>query len=87
MSKYYAAYKCQLCGAVLQYGDAHEVPYNGLPDLLGKVIKNQQFVGNPYLHEAPMQLPHQCKDGSCGMAYFIGFKICNETTHSTQNNK
>jgi hypothetical protein len=37
--------------------------------VLGKVIRNQKFAGNPYLYEAPMYLP----DGSCGLATFSGF--------------
>ena len=78
MAKYYAAYKCPLCGALLQYGDAQSIPYDALPDLLGKVVRNQQFAGNPYLHKDPMQVPHKCPDGSAGLAYFAGFKICNE---------
>ena len=78
MAKYYAAYKCPLCGTLLQYGAAKSVPYDALPELLGRVVRNQKFAGNPYLYEAPMQVPHKCPDGSAGLAYFAGFKICNE---------
>lgn len=68
-----AAYKCPLCGSVLLYGDAKEIPYNELPTLLGMVINNQQFAGNPYLHKVPMHIPHRCPDGSAGLAAFAGF--------------
>ena len=78
MARYYAAYKCPLCGALLQYGESQSVPYAELPTLLGKVVGNQRFAGNPYLHQAPMQVPHKCPDGSAGIAYFAGFKICKE---------
>ena len=71
--KYSAIYKCSLCGQLIKYGQPHDVPYADLPKLLGKVVKNQRFAGNPYLHEAPMNIPHKCTDGSGGMAYFAGF--------------
>ena len=74
MSKYYAVYKCQLCGTPLGYGEAKEIPYDKLPELLGKVIQSQQFANNPYLQTAPMHIPHKCKDGSAGLAYFAGFR-------------
>lgn len=70
---YFAAYKCQFCGAIVQYGDAQLVPYEELPGLCGKVVQNQQFAGNPYLYQAPMHVPHKCKNGGCGLAYFAGF--------------
>jgi hypothetical protein len=71
--EYIAVYKCQLCGTLLTYGDPKEIPYEVLPEICAKVIQNQQFAGNPYLYQAPMQIPHKCKDGNCGMAYFAGF--------------
>ena len=74
MERYYAVYKCQLCGAALAYGEPHEVPYDKLPELCGKVVQNQTFINNPALYKAPMQIPHKCAEGSCGMAYFAGFK-------------
>ena len=71
--KYSAIYKCPLCGQLIRYGQPHEVPYDELTRLLGKVIQNQLFAGNPVLHKAPMHIPHKCKDGSAGLAYFAGF--------------
>ena len=71
--KYSAIYKCPLCGQLIRYGQPHEVPYDELPRLLGKVVQNQLFAGNPVLHEAPMHIPHKCKDGSAGLSYFAGF--------------
>lgn len=56
------------------FGEPTEIPYDALPALCAKVVGNQQFLGNPYLYQAPMQIPHKCLDGSCGMAYFSGFK-------------
>ena len=74
--KYYAAYKCPLCGTMLRYGEAHEVPEQQLPELLGKVIQNQQFFGHPTLYTAPMHIPHKCPNGDAGLATFVGFKKC-----------
>lgn len=75
MSKYRAAYKCPLCGSIFCTGDATEIPYDELPILLGKVIRNQKFAGNPYLYQAPMHIPHKCRDGSAGLAQFAGFSV------------
>lgn len=72
--KYRMAYKCQLCGAVVTSPRVNDVPYNDLPKLCANVVKNQMFMGNQYLYNEPMQVPHKCEDGSCGMAYFAGFR-------------
>ena len=71
--KYSAIYKCLLCGQLLRYGESQEVPYNKLSELLEKVIQNQLFSGNSALHTAPMHIPHECKNGNAGLAYFSGF--------------
>lgn len=73
MKKYRAVYKCLLCGALLRHGQEQEVPYDKLPELCAMVVKNQQFVGTMF-YRAPLQIPHKCKDGSCGMAHFAGFQ-------------
>lgn len=75
MSLYRAVYKCPICGAVLTSGQPQEVPRSQLPELLGKVVQNQLFAGNPWLHKAQMDVPHQCPDGSAGLARFAGFQI------------
>lgn len=72
--KYFPVYKCELCGALLRYGNATEIPYKDLPKVLGDVVANQQFAGNPYLYKAPMHIPHRCPDGNGGLAYFAGFR-------------
>lgn len=74
MDKYYATYKCSLCGKLMVYGEPQVVPYDALPSLCGRVVKDQMFINNPALYQAPMQMPCKCIDGSCGMAYFAGFK-------------
>ena len=75
MNKYYASYKCPLCGKLMIYGEPHEIAYNDLPKLAGMVVKNQMFMGNPALYQAPMHVPCKCPDGSCGLAAFAGFSI------------
>ena len=72
--KYFATYRCALCNSLVTYGDPQEVPYGKLPELLGRFEREQVFAGNPYLHTAPAKIPHKCKDGSAGMAYFAGFR-------------
>lgn len=71
--KYFAVYKCPLCGKLSRIADSVEIPYNQLPDLLGKVIRNQTFAGNPYLYQAPMYVVCKCADGNAGLAQFAGF--------------
>lgn len=69
-----AVYKCPLCSRLLATGPSQEVPRDALPDLCGKVVQNQAFAGNPWLHQVQMQIPCKCPDGSCGLAQFAGFK-------------
>ena len=71
--KYFAVYKCSLCGKLLRLGDSAEIPYNKLPELLGQIIKNQSFAGNPYLHKVPLYVPCKCDNEDAGLAYFAGF--------------
>ncbi|MBQ4120892.1 MAG: hypothetical protein IJD35_02645 [Clostridia bacterium] len=73
MARYYATYKCALCGRIIRYGNPTEVTESQLPELLGRVIQNQQFAGNPYLYQAPMYIPHKCGNGNGGLAQFAGF--------------
>lgn len=74
MGKYIAVYKCPLCGRLIYTTDPQEVPYDKLPELCAKVVQNQLFAGNVYLHKAQFYIPHKCKDGNCGLAAFAGFK-------------
>lgn len=74
MAKYFPTYKCPLCNTLLHDRNPIEIPYDKLPEQLGRFIRNQQFAGNPYLHQVPMYIPCKCKDGSAGLAAFAGFK-------------
>ena len=73
MAKYEVRYRCQMCGKEFRQGTQTEVPYAQLPMLLAQVVTNQQFIGTK-LFNAPQFIPHQCPDGSGGLAAFIGFK-------------
>lgn len=73
MARYKAVYKCPLCGALISTDKSQEVNYNDLPKLLGKLINNQQFAGNPYFYEAPMYITCKCSNGNAGLAVFAGF--------------
>ena len=68
-----AAYKCPLCNRVLLYGNESDIPHEKIPDVLGMAIRNQQFAGNPYLHQVPMHIPCKCPNGDVGLAAFAGF--------------
>lgn len=74
MAKYQAIYKCPLCGTTLICGNPQEVPYEALPQLLGKFQSLQRFAGNPYLGIPSAYVPCKCLDGSCGLAPFAGFR-------------
>lgn len=71
--RYFAVYKCPLCGKLSRLADSVEIPYDELPALLGKVIQNQSFAGNPYFYKAPMYVSCKCADGNAGLAQFAGF--------------
>lgn len=73
MAKYEVRYRCQMCGKEIRQGNPTEVPYEQIPKLLARVVTNQQFIGTA-LYQAPQYIPHQCPDGSGGLAAFIGFK-------------
>ena len=70
---YRAVYKCPLCNRRLLYGNPLDISYDKLPEILGMVIKNQLFAGNPAIHQAPMYIPCKCPDGNAGLAEFAGF--------------
>ena len=80
MAKYQATYKCPLCRTTLRYGEPQEVPYDTLPQLLGKFQSLQRFASNPYLASdiPPAYVPCKCPDGSCGLAPFAGFRKVGE---------
>lgn len=74
MAKYQAVYKCPLCGTLLRWKEPQEAPYDALAALCGKFVGVQRFASNPAFDIPPAQVPCKCKDGSCGMATFAGFK-------------
>lgn len=74
MGKYYAVYQCHMCSTKFRITDKNfEMNDEKMPELLGKVVRNQQFLGS-YLYEAPINIPHHCKNDDYGLARFIGFK-------------
>lgn len=71
MTEHRAIYKCRLCGE--EFSNAS----TGSADIAIKHmvrvttgIKPLEFIGNP-IEETSM---HSCKDGSMGLAGFLGFK-------------
>lgn len=67
-------YRCTLCGEAVTGEADVSIPDEQMQTFCSMVVRNQRFVGNPYLHQAPMYLTHNCADGSCGVAYFAGIK-------------
>lgn len=72
--KYRAIYKCLMCGRMLTVGTPTEVPESRLSEVLIAVVERQKFASNPYLNVPPMQIQHNCQDGSVGLAQFAGFQ-------------
>jgi len=66
MAKYFPAYKCQLCGSVIKYGDTAEVEEDRLEGLVRYITANKT--------QGLSFIPHKCKDGNCGAAVFVGLK-------------
>lgn len=72
MSEYRAIYKCRLCGEEFERGAIPSVD---------AVIENMVNITYGYMADkycAGMKVKetfmHSCKDGSCGLADFLGFK-------------
>ena len=71
MNEYRAIYKCRLCGEEFvsaTTGSADIAIKHMVRVTTG--IKPLEFIGNP-IEETSM---HSCKDGSMGMADFLGFR-------------
>ena len=51
MIKMYAViYKCPLCDRLVSTNKGFEASEDQLPEYLGKVVRNQQFLGNLFLY-------------------------------------
>ena len=72
---YNAMYRCQLCNKIFSVNnsDTHLTQQQAV-ELAAKAIQNQQFAGNPYLHQVPLYVVHNCNNRDAGIAYFAGFK-------------
>ena len=74
MNKYRVIYKCPMCLKRFTVGNSVDLEENMVPELLGKIVRNQQMMGNPYLYKAPMYVPHKCENGDGGLAQLAGFE-------------
>lgn len=74
--KYYAVYKCPLCGQLFRITNGTvECEENDLPVLMAKIVQNHElFFGNQYLYKCPIYMPHKCNDGNGGLGQLAGFK-------------
>lgn len=70
--KAYITYRCSLCGHVTIADNPSDIPRATAPEFIGKVIRNQQMMGNPELYKAPFYAIHNCIDGNCGLLQFAG---------------
>lgn len=67
-------YRCAMCAETIEADTDVFIPGEQMKPFCETVTRNQRFVGNPFLHSAPMHLIHKCADGSCGVAYFAGIR-------------
>ena len=74
LNKYRAIYRCPMCLKKFTVGNPVELEENQVPELLCKIVRNQQMMGNPYLYQAPMHIPHRCENGDGGLAQLAGFE-------------
>lgn len=71
--KYQAVYKCPLCNNFIAYGDPKEMTKEQCVDVIAKVLRDQQFIGNQF-YRSPLMIPHRCANNDIGAAYFAGLK-------------
>ena len=75
MARYRPIYKCGLCGMLLKIPETLNVPESEAEKQIARVIwRNEHFAGRRDLNPVAMYIPHNCTDGSCGVAQFIGIK-------------
>lgn len=76
MPKYYAKYRCLLCGAVFTMGNPAEIPTEKLQALLQRAIEYRPFSeSNPAFRDMspPQYATHHCGGLRIGLAEFSGF--------------
>ena len=70
MGEYRATYKCRLCGEKFEAGITGEFMASLCTMALAESNSVESVIGTSDLHR---YIPHNCKDGSYGLADFIGF--------------
>lgn len=78
--KYQVVYKCPLCNTLIAYCDPKEMTKEQCVDVIAKVLRDQQFIGNQF-YRSPLMIPHRCADNSIGAAYFAGLKEVPDGRH------
>lgn len=75
MARYRAIYKCGICGELIPVGGVLNIPeYEAEKQVTGVLWRNANFSGRQDLNPVPLHITHNCVDGSCGVAQFIGLK-------------
>lgn len=75
MAEYQAIYKCRLCGEKFVHCETGDLTAMALTVALATTGKTEHVRCNGNLHR---HIPHNCKDGSYGMADFQGFQKVKE---------
>ena len=65
MSKYFVAFKCSLCGAIIKYGGSFEMSEQGVMAITKRLNEVSAQSVRP-------NMSHKCKDGNIGVAYYAG---------------
>jgi hypothetical protein len=68
--KYDLAYKCRICGERVSMGQAETTRDNMLNEV-NKTVQMDKYM-NGFTGSEKMMVIHNCKDGSIGIADFIG---------------
>lgn len=67
--EYSAMYFCPLCRGIFKHGDSFTENADNMPFLLAFQLTESKSKQKSY-HK---MLPHNCGNGSFGVAYFVGF--------------
>lgn len=73
MSEYRAMYKCRLCGEKIDgitMGDTEDVEIQ----IDNTCAFSSEFFNPKTAHREARAITHRCKDGSYGLAEFLGFR-------------
>ena len=68
------AYKCLLCGKILQVEKVQDLPQNTPFDTADRMETKWWPVDSSVTLKGDVYVVHDCEDGGVGLAHFAGFK-------------